>query len=77
MHGDLDRKSSRDEAIICTLELLRKRAGPVLIGELALSIGHSWTLEDTESLLEQLARAGQVRIVPGSLVRYEEVPRAV
>jgi hypothetical protein len=75
MRGDLDRKATREEAEARALELLTKQRRPVLIGEVAVAIGHLWTLEDAEALLEQLARKGRVQKVPGSLIRYE-MPKA-
>lgn len=74
MRGDLDRKATRDEATERALELLSQRARPTLIGEVAVAIGHLWTLEETEALLEQLAREGRVKRVDDSLIRYELVP---
>lgn len=77
MRGDLDRKATRDEARTRTLEFLHKRSGPTLIGEVALAIGHLWTLEDAESLLEQLLREKLIRKVSDLPTRYQEIKRAV
>lgn len=73
MRGDLERRASREEAKERTLEFLHKQRKPALIGEVALAIGHLWTLEDAETLLEQLSRDKLVRRVDGPPIRYEEV----
>lgn len=72
MRGDLDRKATRDEARERALAFLHKRGRPSLIGEVAVAIGHLWTLEEAEALLEQLAREGLVKRLQDSLIRYEE-----
>lgn len=72
MRGDLESKITHEGAIVRTLEFLHERRRPVFIGEVAIAIGFLWTLEDAETLLEQLAQDGRVKIVPGSLIRYEE-----
>lgn len=77
MRGDLDRKATRDEARERALELLHNRGRPTLIGEVAMAIGHLWTLEETEALLEQLAREGLVKRVSDPLIRYERIRAAV
>lgn len=42
-----------------------------------MAIGHLWTLEETEALLEQLAREGLVKRVSDPLIRYERIRAAV
>lgn len=71
MRGDLDRKATREEARERALELLRKQSRPTLIGEVALAIGHLWTLEEAEGLLEQLVSEGIVTRTSDAAVRYE------
>jgi hypothetical protein len=48
-----------------------------LIGEVALAIGHLWTLEDAEELLEQLLSEKLVRRIGDSPIRYQEIKTAV
>lgn len=77
MRGDLDRKATRDEAKERALALLHKKGRPALIGEVAVAIGALWTLEETEALLDQLAKEGLVKRVQDALIQYEEASALV
>jgi hypothetical protein len=74
MYRDLDRRASKNEARERVLELLSRLERPTFIGEVALAVCHSWSLEETESLLGQLAREGLLReVLDGRLRRYVRV----
>jgi hypothetical protein len=74
MYRDLDRRASKNEARERVLELLARLERPTFIGEIALAVCHSWSLEETESLLGQLAREGLLReVLDGRLRRYVRV----
>lgn len=77
MRGDLDRKAACADAKARAIEFLHTQGKPTLIGEVALALGHLWTLEDAETLLEQLLREKRVQRIDGSPVRYERVRAAV
>lgn len=77
MRGDLDRRATRDEATTRALGLMDLRGRPVLVGEVALAIGSLWSLEDAETLLEQLATTGAVRRAADSPITYEKCKVAV
>ncbi len=61
-------RPSKESARQNALNFLRGRSS--LVGEVAVAIGPSWSLDETESLLEELRGEGLVQRENTPLVRY-------
>jgi hypothetical protein len=74
MEGDdRIRRPTEAEARSNMLEMLRAR--PALVGELAIAIGPSWSLDETERLLEDLVGEGVLTRETTPLIRYRIAQR--
>lgn len=61
-------RPSKEKARQNVLNFIQGRSA--LVGEVALAIGPSWSLAETETLLEELIGEGLVKREISSLVRY-------
>jgi hypothetical protein len=73
MEGDdRIRRPSEEEARSNMIQMLRAR--PALVGELAIAIGPSWSLDETERLLDELVTEGVLTREDTPLIRYSLAP---